>query len=68
LAQAMGKGAAGIQIDSDEYFKEFVLLILKQNKHYLNNPEQQPLKFRQWITLFKKVEGGFLYVKDLAHY
>jgi hypothetical protein len=50
LAQA-GK-AGNIQIDSDEYCLK-VLLILKQNKHYLNNPEQQPVEIQQWITLFK---------------
>lgn len=67
LAQAMGKGGWHIQIDSDEYFKDFKGFtdFLKQNKHYLDRPEKQPVEIQvQWVTLFKKVEGGFLYIKD----
>ncbi|KAF2511335.1 hypothetical protein [Flavobacterium foetidum] len=67
LARAMGAGGWHIQIDSDEYFNDFCGFIsfLKDNKHYLNNPEKNPVEIHvQWITLFKKVEGGFLYIKD----
>jgi hypothetical protein len=42
-----------IQIDSDEYCLK-VLLILKQNKHYLNNPEQQPVEIQCGSRFSKK--------------
>lgn len=67
LAKAMGNGGWHIQIDSDEYFNDFknFASFLKEKKHYLKNPEKHPVEIHvQWITLFKKVEGGFLYIKD----
>lgn len=67
LAKAMGDGGWHIQIDSDEYFNDFkgFVTYLKANNHYLENPSQNPVEIHvQWITLFKKVENGFLYVKD----
>lgn len=67
LAKAMGDGGWHIQIDSDEYFNDFknFASFLKEKKQYLKNPEKHPVEIHvQWITLFKKVEGGFLYIKD----
>lgn len=67
LAAFMGSGGWHIQIDSDEYFYEFdsFVTFLKENNKYLINPETSPVEICvQWITLFKKVEGGFLYIKD----
>lgn len=67
LAKAMGEGGWHIQIDSDEYFNDFKSFasFLKEKNHYLKNPEKHPVEVHvQWITLFKKVEGGFLYIKD----
>lgn len=67
LAKAMGEGGWHIQIDSDEYFNDFKSFtdFLKERNNLLQNPEANPVEIHvQWITLFKKVEGGFLYVKD----
>lgn len=67
LAKAMGDGGWHIQIDSDEYFNDFknFIAFLKENNHFLINPKLKPVEIHvQWITLFKKVEGGFLYIKD----
>lgn len=67
LAKAMGEGGWHIQIDSDEYFNDFkgFVSFLNEKKQYLKNPKKQPIEIHvQWITLFKKVEGGFLYIKD----
>lgn len=67
LAKAMGEGGWHIQIDSDEYFNNFKSFtdFLKKNNHYLSNPEVNPVEIHvQWITLFRKVEDGFLYIKD----
>lgn len=67
LAKAMGDGGWHIQIDSDEYFNNFKSFtdFLKKNNHYLSNPETNPVEIHvQWITLFRKVEDGFLYIKD----
>lgn len=67
LAKAMGDGGWHIQIDSDEYFNDFknFASFLNEKKQYLKNPEKHPVEIHvQWITLFKKVEGGFLYIKD----
>ena len=63
----MGEGGWHIQIDSDEYFNDFKSFtdFLKERNNLLQNPEANPVEIHvQWITLFKKVEGGFLYVKD----
>jgi hypothetical protein len=61
----MGKGGCTFKLICDEFFKEFKGFtdFLKQNKHYLNNPEQQPLKFRYNGSRFSKVKAVFLYVK-----
>lgn len=67
LAKAMGEGGWHIQIDSDEYFNDFkgFVSFLNEKKQFLKNPEKHPIEIHvQWITLFKKVEGGFLYIKD----
>ena len=65
LGKAMGEGGWHIQIDSDEYFVDFkgFANYLKSISHYLKNPEKKPVEvYVQWITLFRKVEGGFLYI------
>lgn len=67
LAKKMGDGGWHVQIDSDEYFNDFknFAAFLKEKKHFLVNPKSKPVEIHvQWITLFKKVEGGFLYIKD----
>lgn len=67
LAKAMGDGGWHIQIDSDEYFNDFknFTSFLKEKNHFLINPKTKPVEIHvQWITLFKKVQGGFLYIKD----
>ncbi|WPR72266.1 hypothetical protein SLW70_03755 [Flavobacterium sp. NG2] len=67
LAKAMGEGGWHIQIDSDEYFNDFkgFVTFLKNNNSYLKNPAKNPIEIHvQWITLFKKVDNGFLYIKD----
>jgi len=67
LAKAMGDGGWHIQIDSDEYFNDFKNFtdFLKERNRFLINPKTKPVEIHvQWITLFKKVEGGFLYIKD----
>ncbi|SFC55920.1 hypothetical protein [Flavobacterium phragmitis] len=67
LAKAMGEGGWHIQIDSDEYFNDFksFTVFLKEKSHFLKNPEKHPVEIHvQWITLFKKVDDGFLYIKD----
>jgi hypothetical protein len=60
LGMFMGAGGWHLQIDSDEYFIDFDEFIskLKVLKFSENTTIYLP-----WITLFKKVENGFLYIK-----
>lgn len=67
LGKFMGDGGWHIQLDSDEYFINFGSFAnyLKTLENYLVNPEKTPVEIQAfWITLFKKVEGGYLYIKD----
>lgn len=67
LADHMGKGGWHIQVDSDEYFLDFGGFVrhLKNMQHYLAAPEQTPVDIGVfWTVLYKKVVGGFLYVKN----
>jgi hypothetical protein len=66
LAKKMGDGGWHIQLDSDEYFYDFekFTTFLKSKNNYLDNPDSCPIEIHvQWITLFKKVDNGFLYIK-----
>lgn len=62
LAEKMGQGGWHIQIDSDEYFLNF-----KGFVGYLRQFEKIAQKkpvyiYVQFITLFKKIKEGFLYI------
>jgi hypothetical protein len=64
IAERLGKGGWHIQIDSDEYFLDFSsfvnkLLEIKPNP----SGNEKPLNVHpNLITLFKKVDGGYLLV------
>jgi hypothetical protein len=65
LAEKMGVGNWLIQLDADEYFLDFKKFVkfLKSKNHLLNNPEKTPVQISPFlINLYKRVEGGFLYV------
>lgn len=65
LSKYMGAGGWHIQIDTDEYFLEF-----EQFVHFLRNEVDKVTKglnepvsvYVKWVSLFKKVEGGYLIV------
>jgi len=66
LADHLGKdGGWHVQLDADEYivnFKQFVDL-LKSKSSFLDNPEKTQIDFSfNFHVLYKRVEGGFLYV------
>lgn len=62
LAAQMGDGW-NIQIDADEYFIDFAGFVkyLKTNKFIQKKPTQI---CAFWITMYKKLDDGILYVKD----
>ncbi|MFP9098289.1 hypothetical protein ACLI09_04485 [Flavobacterium sp. RHBU_24] len=62
LAARMGEGWT-IQLDADEYFINFKGLVdfLKKNRSFKGRPTQVSAL---WITLFKQVEDGILYIKN----
>lgn len=65
LAEKMGMGNWLIQLDSDEYFLNFPHFVdfLKKNIHFLKNPEKHKIQIMPFkINLYKRVEGGMLYV------
>jgi hypothetical protein len=71
MASFLGKGGWHIQLDCDEYFINFYAFV-----NYLKNLRGSNLKPLNvnciWITLFKQVEGGFLYIvplykRDIEH-
>jgi hypothetical protein len=65
LSDYFGKGNWYIQLDSDELFINFkgYVAVLKKNAKFLINPEKNQVQiFLFIINLFKKVEGGYLYV------
>lgn len=65
MARFMGEGGWHILIDADEYFvnfKDFVTYLKSKNTYLSTNKPVQVLVF--WVTLFKKVAGGYLYIKD----
>lgn len=65
LAQKMGFGNWLIQLDADEYFLDFKKFVkfLKSKNRLLISPEKTPVQISPFlINLYKRVEGGFLYV------
>ncbi|PWA06138.1 hypothetical protein [Flavobacterium psychrotolerans] len=65
LAEKMGIGNWLVQLDADEYFLDFKSFVafLKSKNHLLDNPEKTPVQISPFlINLYKRVEGGFLYV------
>jgi hypothetical protein len=68
LSEKMGVGNWLLQLDADEYFLDFKSFVtfLKSKNHLLENPAKTPVQVSPFlINLYKRVEGGFLYV-DLA--
>ncbi|MGO4913031.1 hypothetical protein [Leeuwenhoekiella sp. W20_SRS_FM14] len=66
LLQKMGRGWK-IQLDADEYIPQFdkVVRFLKKNIFLTYFPQLTPIAFRgKLITLFKKVEGGYVYIEN----
>ncbi|MSP85727.1 MAG: hypothetical protein EXR18_07895 [Flavobacteriaceae bacterium] len=67
LSEKMGIGNWLIQIDADEYFLDFKSFVdfLKSKNHLLINPERNPVQISPFlINLYKRVDGGFLYVNQ----
>ncbi len=67
MSKLMGDDCWKLQIDVDEYFLDFssVKEFLKKNQYFLYKPNFNPINIRgKWITLFKEVEGGFLYIDN----
>lgn len=65
LAEKMGIGNWLIQIDADEYFLDFKSFVdfLRSKNYFLKNPEKNKIQVSPFlINLYKKVDGGFLYV------
>lgn len=65
LAKKMGVGNWLIQLDADEYFLDFksFVVFLKSKNHFLENPVNNPVQVSPFlINLYKRIEGGFLYV------
>jgi hypothetical protein len=65
LAEKMGIGNWLIQIDADEYFLDFKSFVtfLRSKNYFLKNPEKNKIQISPFlINLYKKVDGGFLYV------
>ena len=65
LSVYFGKNNWYIQLDSDELFINFkgFAETLKLNKKFLVHPDKNKVQLSLfWINLFKKVDGGYLYV------
>lgn len=65
LSHYIGKDCWYIQLDSDELFINFKGFVeaLKRNSRLLINPEKNQVQICLFfVNLFKKVEGGYLYV------
>jgi hypothetical protein len=66
LSRKMGKGWL-LQIDVDEYIYDFekIANYLRKKWHLLLFPSLTPVVFRaNWITLYKQLDDGFLYIKN----
>ena len=71
LAEKMGVGNWLIQLDADEYFLDFKSFVtfLKSKNHLLKNPEKTPVQIAPFlINLYKRVDGGFLYVNKVTKF
>jgi len=69
LAEKMGIGNWLIQIDADEYFLDFKSFVdfLRSKNYFLKNPEKNKIQVSPFlINLYKKVNGGFLYVNQAS--
>lgn len=66
LAKRMGKGWL-MQLDVDEYIYDFkkVAKFLRRYWYLILFPKVTPIVFRgKWITLFKKLPDGYLYIDN----
>lgn len=66
LSKKMGKGWL-LQIDVDEYIYDFekIASYLRGKWYLLLFPRLTPVVFRaNWITLYKQLDDGFLYIKN----
>lgn len=64
MAKEMGKGGWHIQVDSDEYFLDFEGFV-EHLKKIIPNPtgNEKPVNVNVcWISLFKKINSGYLWV------
>lgn len=71
LSQYMGDDCWKLQIDSDEYVLEFdkIKSFLNKHSYFLNKPSQNPILLRgKWITLFKKLHNGYLYIDNYENF
>lgn len=67
MSKLMGDNCWKLQIDVDEYFIDFSVVkeFLIKHKYFLYKPNFNPINIRgKWITLFKQVNGGFLYIDN----
>lgn len=66
LARQMGEGGWHVQVDSDEYIPDFGAFARFLRRHSRwTAPKHPPLDIGAfWIPLFRKIDGGFLYVKN----
>lgn len=67
LLQKLGKGGWKLQLDVDEYIYDFEIIksFLHKNWYFNIFPNLTPMQFRgRLITLFKKVDDGFLYIDN----
>jgi hypothetical protein len=67
LSNYFGAGTWYIQIDSDENFVNFSSFVaaLRSKSNYLVNPEKNKVQICLFfVNLFKKVDGGYLYVAN----
>jgi hypothetical protein len=65
LSEYIGRDCWYIQLDSDEMFINFKGFVasLNKNSHFLIQPEKNKVQICLFfVNLFKKVEGGYLYV------
>lgn len=71
LSQKMGADCWQLQIDADEYFIHFEAVVdfLRQRKYLLRKASSHPVLIKgSWITLFKKVPGGYLYIDNAENF
>jgi len=64
MAQHMGEGGWHVQVDVDEYFLDFAGFVAELRRLDPEpRPERRPMcVYARWTPLFKRVEGGYLYV------